>query len=69
MKAVIQREKIRIKPVPKVEGYQIVVWLKKPLTEKGKPFVYANVEVGRKFYDLPCSIDNINGIRLTYKLA
>lgn len=64
MKAIIQKERIRVVPVPKQDGGRIVVWLKKPLTEGNKPFVHTDVVKGRKFYDLPCSLDNINGVTL-----
>ncbi len=61
MKAVIQRGRIRIKPVPTVGGH-LAVWLKKPLNEGNKPFVVAEIIPGRKFYDLPCLLENINGV-------
>ena len=61
MKAIIQRGRIRIKPVP-TEGGQIGVWLKKPLSKDNQPFVIAEVVPGRKFYDLPCPMENINGV-------
>lgn len=67
MKAIVQRERIRVIPVPKVEGYQLWVWLKKPLNEGSKPFVHADVVPGRKFYDLPCPLENINGVTIKLK--
>ena len=63
MKAVIQRGRIRIKPVPTTGG-RLSVWLKKPLTEGHQPFVVADIIPGRKFYDLPCPLENINGVTI-----
>lgn len=64
MKAIIQRERIRIKPIPTYNGKTLVVWLKEPLTKGNKPYVITKVEPGRKFYDLPCPLDNINGVTI-----
>lgn len=64
MKAVIQRGRIRIKPVPTDEGSMLYVWLKQPLTKGNKPFVETPVIAGRKFYDLPCPLENINGVTI-----
>ena len=58
MKAVIQRGRIRIKPVPKEKG-KLVVVLKKALNEHSLPIVHTNINIGQKFYDLPCQLDNI----------
>jgi hypothetical protein len=63
MKAVIQRGRIRIKPVPVVEGH-LAVWLKKPMTEGNKPYVVTDIVPGRKFYDLPCAQENINAVAI-----
>jgi hypothetical protein len=67
IKALIQRERIRISPVPTEKGYVLWVWLKRPLKEGNKPFVYADVEPNKKFYDLPCSIENINWVTVKPK--
>jgi len=67
MKAIIQRGRIRVSPVPKVDGYRLWVWLKKPLTNDNKPYVYADVEKNKKFYDLPCPLENINGVVIELK--
>lgn len=67
MKAFIYKERIRVSPVPKIDGYRLWVWLKKPLTKNNKPFVYSDVVKGQKFYDLPCPVDNINGIIIKIK--
>ena len=67
MKAIIQRERIRVSPVPKIDGYRLWVWLKKPLSENNKPYVYADVNKGQKFYTLPCSLDNIIGVVIKVK--
>ena len=64
MKAVIQKERIRIKPVPKEDGYMLFVVLKKPLKKMENPIVATKVVKGQKFYDLPCEIDNILGLRI-----
>ena len=64
MKAVIQRGRIRIKPVPTFGGRKLCIWLKKPLTKGNKPYVYANIEANKKFYDLPCPLENINGVAI-----
>jgi len=63
MKAVIQRGRIRIKPVPQTGG-RLAVWLKKPLTEGNKPIVLTDIVPGQKFYDLPCPLENINGVTI-----
>jgi hypothetical protein len=62
MKAFIYKERIRVTPVPKEKGWMLWVWLKKPLTKNNKPYIYADINKGQKFYSLPCSIENINGI-------
>lgn len=67
MKAFIQRERIRVSPVPRTNDYRLFVWLKKPLSKDNKPFVYTDVEAGRKFYDLPCDLENINGVVIKLK--
>ena len=67
MKAFIQRERIRVSPVPRVDGYRLWVWLKKPLSKETKPYVYADVNKGQKFYDLPCPMDNIIGVVIKVK--
>lgn len=64
MKAIIQRGRIRVSPVPTMGGYRLWVWLKKPLNAGNKPYVYVDVEKGRKFYDLPCAVDEINSVVL-----
>lgn len=64
MKAFIHKERIRISPVPKEKGWSLVVWLKKPLSEGMKPFVHTGLNVGQKFYSLPCAQQNINGMAL-----
>ena len=64
MKAVIQRGRIRIKPVPIQDGSSLCVWLKKPLTKGNQPIVVTPVVAGRKFYDLPCPLENINGVTI-----
>lgn len=64
MKAFIHKERIRISPVPTEKGWKLVVWLKKPLSEGKKPFVHADLNVGQKFYSLPCDQENINGMVL-----
>lgn len=61
MKAVIQRGRIRVKPVPITRG-TLGVWLKKPLTKGNQPFVVAPIVPGKKFYTLPCPLENINGV-------
>ena len=67
MKAFIQKERIRVTPVPKDDSYRLWVWLKKPLSEGSKPFVHADVEKGKKFYTLPCPLGNINGVTIKLK--
>lgn len=67
MKAVFQRERIRVKPVPTVDGFMLWVWLKKPLSEGSKPFVYSDINKGQKFYELPCPLENINGVGIKSK--
>ena len=62
MKAFIYKERIRVSPVPKEKGYKLFVWLKTPLSKGSKPFVHADINVGQKFYKLPCDMKNINGI-------
>lgn len=62
-KAVIQRGRIRIKPVPTIGG-RLSVWLKQPLTKGNQPFVFSDIIPGRKFYDLPCPLENINGVTI-----
>ncbi len=64
MKAIIQRERIRIIPVPTQKGGTLWVWLKEPLTKGNKPFVEADIEANEKFYDLPCPLENINGVMI-----
>ena len=64
MKAIIQRERIRIIPVPTHAGGTLFVWLKEPLTKGNKPFVHADIEANKKFYDLPCPLENINGVTI-----
>lgn len=66
MKAIIQRGRIRIKPVPTLNRGKLCVWLKQPLTKGNKPFVVSPVVAGRKFYDLPCPIENINGVTIMF---
>ena len=67
MKAIIQRGRIRVSPVPVVDGYRLWVWLKKPLTNNNKPYVYTDIEKNKKFYDLPCPLENINGVVIELK--
>lgn len=67
MKAFIHKERIRVSPVPKDDSYRLWIWLKKPLTEGNKPFVHADTEPGRKFYTLPCELENINGVTIKPK--
>lgn len=67
MKAFIFKGRIRISPVPKEDGLMLYVWLKKPLSKNNKPFVYADIEKGRKYYGLPCPEENINGIVIKAK--
>ena len=61
-KAVIQRGRIRVKPVPTYNGRKLYVWLKEPLTKGSQPLVVADIEANKKFYDLPCPLENINGV-------
>ena len=63
MKAIIKRDRIRIKPVPKEDAMLYVV-LRKPLNKMEAPIVATKVVKGQKFYDLPCSIDNILGLQI-----
>lgn len=67
MRAIIQRERIRVIPVPKDNNYRLFVWLKKPLAEGNQPIVYADVVPNKKFYDLPCPLENINGVVVKLK--
>lgn len=67
MRAIIQRERIRVIPVPTSSSHTIWVWLKKPLSEGNQPMVQADVEAGKKFYDLPCPLENINGLVIKIK--
>lgn len=70
MKAFIQRERIRVSPVPTDDEYKLYrlwVWLKKPLSKDNKPYVYADIVKNKKFYDLPCPIDNIIGVVVKLK--
>ena len=67
MKAFIYKERIRVSPVPKMDGYRLWVWLKKPLNKENKPYVYADVNKGQKFYSLPCPLDNIIGVVIKAK--
>jgi hypothetical protein len=62
MRAIIQRERIRIIPVPTSPGGTLWVWLKQPLSKGNQPYVVAPIEAHKKFYDLPCPIENINGV-------
>ena len=64
MRAIIQRGRIRIIPVPAYGGGKLYVWLKEPLTKGNKPFVEAGIEANKKFYDLPCPLENINGVMI-----
>lgn len=64
MKAVLLPNRIRVKPVPTTKGYRLWVWLKKPITKDHKPFVHTDVIPGRKFYDLPCHVDNVIGVTI-----
>jgi hypothetical protein len=67
MKAFVHKGRIRVVPKPKEEGYMLWVMLKTPLTKANKPFVYADIEPGRKFYDLPCPVENILAIAVRTK--
>ena len=67
MRAVIQGDRIRIKPVPKEEGWMLWILLKKPLLEGNKPLVYSEIVKGRKFYDLPCELDNVISVMIAPK--
>lgn len=67
MKAFIHKERIRVSPVPKQDGYMIWVWLKKPLTEGNKPFVHCDINKGQKYYALLCPTENINGMVVKLK--
>jgi hypothetical protein len=67
MKVFIQKERIRVTPMPKEGGYRLWVWLVKPLTEANQPYVYTDIVPGRKFYDLPCPQDNIMGVTIRPK--
>ena len=67
MKAFLHKGRIRVTPVPKTNSYMLIVWLKKALTENNKPYVYADIEPGKKYYDLPCDIENINGVVINLK--
>lgn len=62
MRAEIIRERIRVIPVPKENGYKLWIWLRKPLNKGNKPYVYADIEKGQKWYTLPCPLDNIQGV-------
>ena len=64
MKAIIQRGRIRIKPVPAYGGGKLYVWLKEPLTKGSQPLVVADIEGNKKFYTLPCPLENINGVAI-----
>lgn len=67
MKAFIYKERIRVSPVPRDDNWRLWVWLKKPLTKDNKPYVYADINKGQKFYSLPCSMENINGVVIKRK--
>jgi len=69
MRAILQRGRIRVIPVPTQKGGQLVVWLKKPITEGNKPFVQADIEANKKFYDLPCPLENVNDVKILYPQA
>lgn len=64
MKAFIFKERIRISPVPKEKGWSLCLWLKKPLTKGNKPFMHCDINVGQKFYSLPCEQENILSIKI-----
>lgn len=64
MKAFIYKGRIRVSPVPKEGGAILMVLLKQPLTHGNKPYVYTELKKGQKFYELPCEIENINGVVL-----
>ena len=64
MRAIIQRGRIRIIPVPTHKGGTLLVWLKKPLSKGSQPYVHADIEANKKFYDLPCPLENVNGVTI-----
>ncbi len=67
MKAFIQKERIRVVPKPTENGWRLWVWLVKPLTKGNQPYVYTDIEPGRKFYDMPCPLDNIVNVTVLPK--
>ena len=62
MKAIIQRGRIRVMPVPTQAGGELWIWLKEPLTKGNQPYVHASIEANKKFYDLPCPVENVVGV-------
>lgn len=64
MRAIIQRGRIRIVPVPTHAGGTLWVWMKQPLTKGNQPYATALIEANKKFYDLPCPLENVNGVAI-----
>lgn len=51
-------------PVPTQAGGELWIWLKEPLTKGNQPYVHASIEANKKFYDLPCPVENVIGVAI-----